>query len=59
MSLLEFQELIRKGSVQFSSVIQSCPALCNPKNCSMLGPPVHHQAPEFTQTQVHLVGDVI
>ena len=28
---------------QFSSVAQSCPALCNPMDCSMPGLPVHHQ----------------
>ena len=38
--------------VQFSSVARSCPALCNPMNCSMPGLPVHHQLPEFTQTHV-------
>ena len=38
---------------QFSSVAQSCPALCDPMNCSMPGLPVHHQLPEFTQTHVH------
>ena len=41
-------------SVQFSSVAQSYPTLCNPMNCSMPGLPVHHQLPEFTQTHVHL-----
>ena len=30
-------------SVQFSSVAQSCPTLCNPMNRSMPGLPVHHQ----------------
>ena len=30
-------------SVQFSSVAQSHPTLCNPMNCSMPGLPVHHQ----------------
>ena len=40
-------------SVQFSSVAQSCPTLCNPMNCSMPGLPVHHQLPESTQTHVH------
>ena len=44
---------------QFSSVAQSCPALCDPRNCSTPGLPVHHQLPEFTQTHVHRVGDVI
>ena len=33
----------------FSSVAQSCPALCNPMNCSTPGLPVHHQLLEFTQ----------
>ena len=47
------------GSVQFSSVAQSCPTLCNPMNHSMPGLPVHHQLPEFTQTHVHPVGDAI
>ena len=46
-------------SVQFSSVAQSCPTLCNPMNHSMPGPPVHHQLPEFTQTHVHQVSDAI
>ena len=45
--------------VQFSSVSQSCPTLCNPMNCSTPGLPVHHQLPEFTQTHVHQVGDAI
>ena len=46
-------------SVQFSSVTQSCPTLCNPMNCSMPGLPVHHQLPEFTQTHIHRVSDAI
>ena len=29
--------------VQFSSVTQSCPTLCNPMDCSTPGLPVHHQ----------------
>ena len=41
----------RLHSVQFSSVAQSCLTLCNPVNHSMPGLPVHHQLPEFTQTQ--------
>ena len=45
--------------VQFSSVAQLCPTLCNPMNCSTPGLPVHHQLPEFTQTHVHQVGDAI
>ena len=45
--------------LQFSSVIQSCPTLWDPMNCSTQGLPVHHQLPKFTQTQVHRVGDAI
>ena len=41
------------GSVQFSSVAQSCPTLCNPMNRSTPGLPVYHQLLEFTQTHVH------
>ena len=44
---------------QVSSVIQSCPTLCDPMDCSMPGLPVHHQLPELTQTHVHWVGDAI
>ena len=46
-------------SVQFNSVAQSCPTLCNPMNHSMPGLPIHHQLPESTQTHVHRVGDAI
>ena len=44
---------------QFSSVTQLCPTLCDPMNHSTPGLPVHHQLPEFTQTNVHRVGDAI
>ena len=47
------------SSVQFSSVAQSCPTVCNLMNCSTPGLPVHHQLPEFTQTHAHGVGDAI
>ena len=46
-------------SVQFSSVPQSCPTLCDPMNRSTPGLPVQHQLPEFTQTHVHRVSDAI
>ena len=48
-----------RGSVQFTSVTQSCPTLCDPMNCSTSGLPVHHQLPEFTQTHVHRVSNAI
>ena len=58
------QSLVRKlrfhiSSVQFSSVAQSCPTLCDPMNRSTPGLPIHHQLPEFTQTHVHQVSDAI
>ena len=47
------------SSVQFSSVAQSCPTLCDPMNRSTPGLPVHYQLPELTQTHVHRVSDAI
>ena len=44
---------------QFSSVAQSSPTVCDPMDCSTPGLPVRHQLPEFTQTHVHWVIDVI
>ena len=46
-------------ALQFSSVTQSCPTLCDPMNCSTPGLSVHHHLPEFTQTHVHRVRDAI
>ena len=46
-------------SVQFSSVAQSCPTVCDPMDHSTPDLPVHHQLPEFTQSHVHYVGDAI
>ena len=48
-----------KSTVQFSSVPQSCPTLCDPMNHSTQGLPVHHQLPEVTQTHIHRVSDAI
>ena len=56
---LHLHSCISLPSVQFSSVAQSCPTLCDPMNCSMPGLPVHYQLLEFTQTHVHQVGDAI
>ena len=57
--LPKFSPRTSKPSVQFSSVTQSCPTLCDPMNHSMPGLPVHHQLPESTQTHAHRVGDAI
>ena len=45
--------------IQFSSVAQLCPTLCDPMNRSTAGLPVHHHLPEFTQTHVHRIRDAI
>ena len=47
------------GTLQFSSVTQSCPTLCDPTDCCTPGLPIHHQLLEFTQIYVHYVGDAI
>ena len=49
----------RISSVQFSSVAESCPTVCNPMNHSTPGLPAHHQLLEFTQTHAHRVSDAI
>ena len=46
-------------SVQFSSVAQLCPILCDPMDYSLPGFPVHHQLLEFVQTHIHQVGYAI
>ena len=62
--MANWQTSLKKGlvgldSVQFSSVVQSCPTLCDPTNRSTPGLPVNHQLLEFTQTHVHRVSDAI
>ena len=46
-------------NLQFSSVAQLCPTLCDPMNRSTPGLPVHHHLLKFTQTHVHQVRDAI
>ena len=45
--------------VQFTSLTQTCPTLCDPMNHSMPGLAVHHQLLESTQTRVHWVSDAV
>ena len=49
----------KEANNQFSSVAQPCLTLCDPKNHSTPGIPVHYQLPESTQTHVHWVSDAI
>ena len=41
------------------SVTESCPTLCNSRDCSMPGFPVLHHLLELAQTHVHRVSDAI
>ena len=59
MVMTEQLTLLFLSSVQFSSVIQSCPTLCNPMDHSTPGFPVHYQHLELMKTHVHRVGDAI
>ena len=43
--------LLTPATVQFSSVTQSWPTLCDPMDCSTPDLPVHHQLPELAQTR--------
>ena len=45
--------------IQFTTVAQLCPTLCDPMDCSTTGFPVHHQLPEIAQTHVLQVSDAI
>ena len=48
-----------KQDLAVKFVAQSCLTLCDPRNHSTPGIPVHHQLQGFTQTHVHWVGDAI
>ena len=41
------------------SVTQSCPTLCDPKDCSTPGLPVPDHLPKFAQVHVHCISDAI
>ena len=57
---LKGKPMLNRGpSVQFSSVSQSCPTLCDPVNRSTPGLPIHHKLLESTQTHAHRVSDAI
>ena len=54
-----YSQVIQCQSVQFSSVAQLCPTLCNRMDCSTPGFTIHHQLPEPAQTHVHKIGHAI
>ena len=49
----------KKERKRESEVAQSCPTLCDPRDCSMPSFPVLHYLPGFPQTHVHWVSDAI
>ena len=53
------QTEIQLLKIQFSSVVQSCPTLCDHMDRSTPGFPLHHQLLELAQTHVHWVDDAI
>ena len=52
-------DIANATKLQFSSVAQSGPTLCDPMDCSTPGFPVHQQLPELAQTHVHQVSDAV
>ena len=52
-------EFLTPASSISGFVVQSCPTLCDPINCSTPGFPVLHYLPEFAQTHVHWVSNII
>ena len=62
LGLFYYKEFIYpsfRKPVQFSSVAQLCPTLCDPVDCSTPGLPVHLQLLDPIQTHVHWVDDAI
>ena len=43
---IKTMKIMASSPIQFSSVAQSCPTLCDPMNRSMPSLPVHHQHPD-------------
>ena len=54
LSLFVFNFLYKKSDW----LVQSCPTLCNPMDCSTPGFPIHHQLPELAQTHAHWVKSI-
>ena len=52
---IAFSHMRCLSSVQFSSVAQSCPTLCDPMNRSTPGLPVYHHLPEFRLMSIESV----
>ena len=57
--LLLRRKVTTPSSVQFSSIAQSCPTLCDPMEGNMPGLPIHHQLLDPAQNHVHCISDAI
>ena len=53
------QQVPNEQVSSISSVIQSCPTLCYPMDCSTPGFPLLYHLPELVQTHIHWVSDAI
>ena len=58
-SLSSSASMLCSSSVQFSSVAQLYPTLCDPMDWSLPGFPVHHQLLKLAQSHVHQINDAI
>ena len=58
-NVLTWTLCFKVSSVQFSSVIQSCPTLCDPMDCSTPGFLVRYQFLDLGQIHVHRASDAI
>ena len=50
---------LRSPNSSFCSITKLCPTLCDPMDCNTTGFLVLHYLPEFAQTHVHGVADVL
>ena len=57
--LIVHHSLLQNGMDESVQSLSQCPTLCDPRDCSTPGFPVHHQLPELAHTHVHRVSDAI
>ena len=59
LTFLSCPTLLYNMSCCCCSVVQSCPTLCDPTDCSTPGLPIPHRLPEFAQVHVHCISDAV
>ena len=57
--LLKWRDYAGLSGCCGSSIVKSCPTLCDPTDCGTPGFPVLHCLPESAQTHIHWVDDAI